>query len=339
MRDTLPVPAKFPNAGFCAARADGAGLRRGSEEGSSCGMAEPRSDMRSASQTLGPKNLSRADSKRLSVLARAFVLLVGLAAAAFPLSAEPRDIGAYAVKAPKGSMNTWRKLVVAQESRCSPYDRDDYPYPSSVEEHVVDEIKRIYGVARIGRIYGPYSGRCFSSIRETDIEHIISLSEAHDSGLCAADAGIKQLFSADRLNLTIAAPELNRRQKSDKDAAQWLPGENQCWFAARVHAVRLKYRLTIDANEAAALEAVLSNCESTELIIRSCDWSDQSEQETVRPATTGANSGDPLELWDDNRNGRITCKEARRHGIAPVKRGHPAYQYMRDGDGDGWVCE
>ena len=27
------------------------------------------------------------------------------------------------------------------------------------------------------------------------------------------------------------------------------------------------------------------------------------------------------------------------HGIAPVHRGHPAYRYMRDGDGDGVVCE
>ena len=33
----------------------------------------------------------------------------------------------------------------------------------------------------------------------------------------------------------------------------------------------------------------------------------------------------------------ITCAEARRHGIAPVSRGHPAYPFMRDGD--GVVCE
>ena len=48
---------------------------------------------------------------------------------------------------------------------------------------------------------------------------------------------------------------------------------------------------------------------------------------------------DALALWDDNGNGRITCAEARAHGIAPVHRGHPAYQYMRDADGDGVVCE
>ena len=43
--------------------------------------------------------------------------------------------------------------------------------------------------------------------------------------------------------------------------------------------------------------------------------------------------------WDDNGNGRVSCAEARRHGIAPVPRTHPAYRYMRDGDGDGVVCE
>ena len=43
--------------------------------------------------------------------------------------------------------------------------------------------------------------------------------------------------------------------------------------------------------------------------------------------------------FDDNGNGRITCAEARRHGIAPVRRGHPAYRYMNDRDNDGIVCE
>ena len=43
--------------------------------------------------------------------------------------------------------------------------------------------------------------------------------------------------------------------------------------------------------------------------------------------------------WDDNGDGRVSCEEARRHGIAPVYRGDPAYPYMRDADGDGVVCE
>lgn len=46
-----------------------------------------------------------------------------------------------------------------------------------------------------------------------------------------------------------------------------------------------------------------------------------------------------LEMYDDNGNGRITCAEARNHGIAPTRRGHPAYEHMNDADNDGVVCE
>ena len=35
---------------------------------------------------------------------------------------------------------SWRGLVVAPEQRCSPYDADDYRYPQSVEDRIVDEL-------------------------------------------------------------------------------------------------------------------------------------------------------------------------------------------------------
>lgn len=46
-----------------------------------------------------------------------------------------------------------------------------------------------------------------------------------------------------------------------------------------------------------------------------------------------------LSRYDDNRNGRISCAEAERHGLTPVRRGDPAYSWMRDADEDGVVCE
>ena len=58
---------------------------------------------------------------------------------------------------------------------------------------------------------------------------------------------------------------------------------------------------------------------------------------SVRGASAARGAGPSR--WDDNGNGRISCAEARRHGIAPVPRGHPAYPYMNDRDGDGVVCE
>ena len=226
------------------------------------------------------------------------------------------------------SAETWRGLTVAPEHRCAPYDkRRDYPYPQSVERDIVHEF---------GAVYGPYTDTCFASTTETDIEHIVAASEAHDSGLCAADPETRARFAADRRNLTLASPRVNRHEKSGKDAAEWVPARNKCWFAGRVLEVRRIYGLTVDRDEAAALERILSDCESTALEPIVCTVPSTSE---AVPASAPASGDDALALYDDNRNGRITCKEARRHGIAPVPRSHPAYRYMRDADNDGVVCE
>ena len=143
--------------------------------------------------------------------------------------------------------------------RCSPYDADDYPYSQSVEPRIVADMG--------GIIYGPYTGNTFSSTRETDIEHIVARSEAHDSGLCAASPGTRKRFSSDLLNLTLASPSVNRHQKSGKDAAEWLPELNRCWYAARIVQVKREYGLTVDPREASALDAILSGCSSFELVV------------------------------------------------------------------------
>ena len=183
-----------------------------------------------------------------------------------------------------------------------------------------------------GIIYGPYTGTWFDSTSETDIEHIVARSEAHDSGLCAADRATRRQFASDLINLTLASPPVNRSQKSGKDAAEWLPELNHCWFAARVVEVRQQYSLTIDDRERDALESILAGCASTEMTV---------QEAPPAPTTTqdGEGTASALELYDDNGNGRITCAEARNHGIAPVRRGHPAYEYMNDADNDGVVCE
>ncbi len=219
---------------------------------------------------------------------------------------------------------TWRGLTVAPEHRCARYDADEYRYPQSVEPQII---------ARLGKIFSPYTAQCFQDRRQTDIEHIVARSEAHDSGLCHADAATRRAFSADLLNLTLASPGLNRRIKRDYDAADWMPTLNRCWFAHTVVQVRRKYGLTIDRREAAALERVLAACVSQAMQETACAAS------AAAGAPAAGGTQEALRLWDDDRDGRITCREARRHGLAPVARGHRAYPHMRDGDGDGVVCE
>lgn len=152
----------------------------------------------------------------------------------------------------------WCGLTVADEERCSPYDPDDYPYSRSVKPRIVAEMA--------GIVYGTYTGRVFDGIGDTDVEHIVARSEAHDSGLCAADSQRRRRFAKDILDLTLAAPDVNRNRKGDKDAAEWLPDLNRCWFADRVVRVRQKYGLTIDRREAEALDSVLSGCASVEMM-------------------------------------------------------------------------
>lgn len=266
------------------------------------------------------------------------------------------------------AVETWRGLVVAPEDRCTPYDKkEQYPYPQSVEDIVVAEMD--------GKIYGPYTGRYFRSDRETDIEHIVAASEGHDSGLCRASAAKRRAFATDPLNLTLAAPEVNRCGTNGKcglDAGEWLPLKNRCWFANRVVEIKQKYELTVDRQEMMSLQDIIERCDSFEMIFYADDGKSQAAVpgvmttagalfdkltgskgpsketlneardkvvETTEKAVDAVKEKYALAMYDDNKNGRITCSEARAHGIAPVDKSHPAYPFMYDADGDGIVCE
>ena len=103
---------------------------------------------------------------------------------------------------------------------------------------------------------------------------------------------------------------------------------------ARTIQVRREYGLTIDRAGADAMDIVLTGCASSDMMVLA------SGNSPSTPATpTPLPDAHALTLWDNNGNGRITCTEARAHGITPDRRDHPAYRYMRDADGDGIVYE
>ena len=121
----------------------------------------------------------------------------------------------------------WRGLVVAPESRCSPYDADDYRYPQSVEDRII---------AELGGVYGPYTGRWFANKRETDIEHIVARSEVHDSGLCAAarQSHAARVYGRDRQRYTLLSrrekPEPRRSPRTQKVAPGQPAPEHRLYF-------------------------------------------------------------------------------------------------------------
>ena len=220
---------------------------------------------------------------------------------------------------------TWQGLIVSAEFRCSPYQSEDYKHSQAVEDHIIRTMQN--------RIYSPYTGTYFSSKFETDIEHIVAKSEGHDSGMCQQSRQMRKTFGNDLLNLTLASPYVNRTLKKGKDAGEWLPDQNRCWFANRVIQVKRKYGLTVDRREQRALQKILEKCDSAEMKFTTF--------EIVPKTSLSTENADSnvLQMYDLNGNGRITCAEIRQKGLRLITRDHPAYVYMRDGDGDGVVCE
>ncbi|MCY4172181.1 MAG: DUF1524 domain-containing protein, partial [Bacteroidetes bacterium] len=150
-------------------------------------------------------------------------------------------------------LNDLNSLTVESENRCSDYERSHYSYPQSVEPLIVDAQ---------GGMFSPYDYTCFSALTESDIEHITATSEAHDSGMCGRSRDDKRNFARDLLNLTLATPSLNRHQKGAKDAADWVPEKNKCWFAATIIATKKKYSLSVDQKEKTALQQIITDCNS-----------------------------------------------------------------------------
>ena len=152
-------------------------------------------------------------------------------------------------------------IRIAAEVDDGSYDRDHYEYPGSIEADIVNQQ---------GGLFSPYSLSCFDSASETDIEHIVATGEAHASGMYAKTEEERGEFAKDLSNLTLAAPSLNRHQKSDKDPAEWMPDSNRCWYVGKWVEIKKKYNLTMDQAEADSVSAVYQECDSFAIIPPVC---------------------------------------------------------------------
>ena len=154
--------------------------------------------------------------------------------------------------------------------------------------------------------------------------------------MCGADDATRTQFARDLLNLTLASPSLNRSQKSDKDAAEWMPDQNRCWFAQTIVDVRLEYGLTIDQAEADAIDRMLAGCTSTAI---SCNITQPPPPPAANhpPVETFANCTALREAgWNRgvNRNGGTYRDE-----WDDAERRTYNLNESKDRDNDGHACE
>jgi len=115
-----------------------------------------------------------------------------------------------------------------------------------------------------GLLIDPYSGKVitFSSVKSTiDIDHVVALSNAWQTGAAYFDKSKRQLIANDPLNLLAVDYSLNR-QKGDGDAATWLPPRKsyRCDYVARQIAVKAKYSLWVTGPEKDAIIKILEKC-------------------------------------------------------------------------------
>lgn len=120
----------------------------------------------------------------------------------------------------------------------------------------------------------PYTGKVIDFTRGTStssavqIDHVVALSDAWQTGAQLLDFTTRNKMANDDLNLLAVDGPANQ-QKSDGDAATWLPPNKafRCQYVARQIAVKIKYGLWVTQPEHDAMTKVLETCPNERTLI------------------------------------------------------------------------
>ena len=121
-------------------------------------------------------------------------------------------------------------------------------------------------IVEIGILTDPFSGGSINfqrGIRTSalvQIDHVVALSNAWQTGIFKSDLATRKSFANDPLNLLAVKGSLNS-QKRDGDAATWLPPNKpfRCDYVSRQVEVKVKYNLWLTRAEKEAILRILSN--------------------------------------------------------------------------------
>ncbi len=121
-----------------------------------------------------------------------------------------------------------------------------------------------------GTLDDPYTGKTIEFKRgkktssAVQIDHVVALSNAWQTGAQDLTAEQRRQLANDPENLLAADGPANQ-QKSDADAADWLPSNTayRCTYVARQVHVKAKYKLWVTPDEKKLMERVLNSCKDT----------------------------------------------------------------------------
>lgn len=115
-----------------------------------------------------------------------------------------------------------------------------------------------------GQWYSFYDGVTLTAPGGLDIDHMVPLAEAWDSGASQWTAARREAYANDlsaERSLVAVTAETNR-SKADKDPAEWLPplADARCTYAADWVSTKLRWGLAVDEVEAEALAELAEGC-------------------------------------------------------------------------------
>ena len=202
-----------------------------------------------------------------------------------------------------------------------------------------------------GILNDPYTATLINFLRGTStstavqIDHVVALSDAWQKGAQQLTEAQRVSFANDPLNLLAVDGPANQ-QKSDGDAATWLPPNKsyRCDYVARQISVKASYGLWVTRAEHDAMARVLADCRDT-----AAPASQAAPATPAEPAASVA-PAPPADLRLHPLRPRsaapapatvyyANCAAARAAGAAPLRAGQPGYRAKMDGDRDGVACE
>lgn len=139
-----------------------------------------------------------------------------------------------------------------------------------------------------GRWLSLYDGLVLTDASQVQIDHLVALAEAWDSGASAWSTARRELFAND-LGVPwtlIAVSGASNESKADSDPADWLPSEPDavCPFVSAWIAVKARWGLSVDEPEESALAAFITGCPDVRMPLVPAPIADP----TPVPAPSGA---------------------------------------------------
>jgi len=120
-----------------------------------------------------------------------------------------------------------------------------------------------------GRWYSYFDGVSQTDPADIDIDHLVPLAEAWDSGAYGWAASRRQAYANDLgdYRTLVGVTDSVNRAKGDRDVAEWLPAQQRCRYLREFVAVKIRWSLSVDGAEKSAMRELAGDCDNATITV------------------------------------------------------------------------